>query len=70
MLMEYENEKQSDSKATILAKIIYEAIIRYTKAKKSLVSDKKSHFRLDSKRNWREDNVEIVDLLEKKREFK
>ena len=67
MLMD--NEKQSDSKATILAKIMYEAIVRYTKAKMSLISDKKPHFRLDSKRNWREDKAEIVDLLEKRNEF-
>jgi len=53
------------SKATILAELIYKAIIRYTKAKKSLISNKKDKFALDSERVWRGNIEEKIDYLEK-----
>lgn len=57
------------SKATILAEIIYRAIVRYTKAKKSLIGDKKSHFRLDLSRIWRGNRGDKIDRLEKQYEI-
>lgn len=53
------------SKPAILAQLIYKAIVRYVKAKKSPEITRKSNFRLDSRRIWRGNTKEIIDRLEK-----
>ena len=53
------------SKPAILARLIYKAIVRYIKAKKSLVAERKVNFKLDSERIWRGNTKEIIDKLEK-----
>lgn len=54
-------------KAEKIARILYGAIVRYVKAKKSLASMGKAHFRLDSRRVWRGNVERKIDTLEKKR---
>lgn len=55
------------SKAEKIARILYGAIVRYVKAKKSPASMGKSHFRLDSCRVWRGNVERKIDTLEKQR---
>lgn len=55
------NQEKEESKADKLAKIMYDAMVRYVNAKKSLIREKKPNFRLDSKRVWREDKFEDID---------
>ena len=57
----------SMTKAEKIARILYGAIVRYVKAKKSLASMGKAHFRLDSRRVWRGNVERKIDTLEKKR---
>jgi hypothetical protein len=42
-----------DSKPEKLAKIMYEGIVRYVKAKNARVGEKNAKFMLDSDRKWR-----------------
>ena len=55
------------TKAEKIARILYGAIVRYVKAKQSLASMGKAHFRLDSRRVWRGNIERKIDTLEKKR---
>ena len=55
---------KTESRAMKLAKIIYEAMVRYTRSKKSLDRDNNSHLRLDNSRIWRGNKTDEVDLLE------
>ena len=57
----------SMTKAEKIARILYGAIVRYVKAKKSPASMGKAHFRLDSRRVWRGNVERKIDTLEKKR---
>ena len=54
-------------KAEKIARILYGAIVRYVKAKKSPASMRKAHFRLDFRRVWRGNVERKIDTLEKKR---
>ena len=56
------------SKSTILARLIYKAIVRYTKAKKSPTTTKNPKFSLDFNCVWRGNIQELVDPLEKANE--
>ncbi len=56
------------SKTTILARLIYKAIVRYVKAKKSPITIKNPKFGLDFNRVWRGNIRESIDLLEKTNE--
>ena len=62
-----DNTTTSMTKAEKIARILYSAIVRYTNAKKSRISAKKTHFRLDSRRVWRGNVERKIDTLEKKR---
>ena len=57
---------KTESQAMKLAKIIYEAMVRYTRSKNSLTVDKNSHLRLDNSRIWRGNETSKIDLMEKK----
>lgn len=54
---------KTESRAMKLAKIIYEAMVRYARSKKSLAGDKNPHLRLDISRIWRGNKIDEVDLL-------
>ena len=56
------------SKSTILARLIYKAIVRYVKAKKSPNTARNLKFSLDFNRVWRGNIQELVDPLEKTNE--
>ena len=56
------------SKSAILAQLIYKAIVRYTKAKRSPITTNNSRFSLDFNRVWRGNIQELIDGLEKKHE--
>ena len=56
------------SKSAILAQLIYKAIVRYAKAKRSPITANNSRFRLDFNRVWRGNIQELIDGLEKKHE--
>ena len=56
------------SKSTILARLIYKAIVRYVKAKKSPNAAKNLKFGLDFNRVWRGNVQESIDGLEKTNE--
>ena len=59
------NKKIMSDKAEKLAKIIYEAIVRYTNSKNTEIGEKTHHYRLDLSRIWRGNSVSNIDLLEK-----
>ena len=63
MFKKIKNDKVE--KAERLAKIIYEAIIRYTNSKKIEIGEKTHHYRLDLSRVWRGNNASDIDPLEK-----
>ncbi len=52
-------------KSTILARLIYKAIVRYVKAKKSPITIKNPKFRIDFNRVWRGNIQESIDALKK-----
>lgn len=52
------------SKAEILAKIIYKAIVRYVIAKKDAKPNKKANLRLDCERVWSANKDDIIDNME------
>ena len=58
-------KKIKNDKAERLAKIIYEAIVRYTNSKKTEIGEKTTHYRLDLSRVWRGNSASNIDLLEK-----
>ena len=58
-------KKIKNDKAERLAKIIYEAIIRYTNSKNTEIGEKTHHYRLDLSRIWRGNSASNIDLLEK-----
>ena len=58
-------KKISKDKAKRLAKIIYEAIVRYTNSKDAEIGEKTYHYRLDFSRVWRGNSASNIDLLEK-----
>ena len=59
------SKKIISDKAERLAKIIYEAIIRYINSKNTEIGEKTHHYRLDLSRVWRGNSVSNIDLLEK-----
>lgn len=58
-------KKIKNDKAERLAKIIYEAIIRYTNSKNTEIGEKTHHYRLDLSRVWRGNSTNNIDPLEK-----
>ena len=58
-------KKISKDKAKRLAKIIYEAIVRYTNSKDAEIGEKTYHYRRDFSRVWRGNSASNIDLLEK-----
>ena len=58
-------KKIKNDKAERLAKIIYEAIVRYTNSKNIEIGEKAHHYRLDLSRIWRGNSASNIDLLEK-----
>ncbi len=63
MFKKIKNDKVE--KAERLAKIIYEAVVRYTNSKKTEIGEKTHHYRLDLSRIWRGNSASNIDLLEK-----
>ena len=59
------NKKIISDKAERLAKIIYEAIVRYTNSKNAEIGEKTYHYRLDFSRVWRGNSTNNIDPLEK-----
>lgn len=59
------SKKITSDKAERLAKIIYEAIIRYINSKNTEIGEKTHHYRLDLSRIWRGNNASNIDLMEK-----
>lgn len=59
------NEVKIPTKPEILSKIIYKAIVRYVKAKKSPNTARNLKFDLDFNRVWRGNIQALVDPLEK-----
>jgi len=59
------SKKIISDKAERLAKIIYEAIIRYINSKNTEIGEKTHHYRLDLSRIWRGNNASNIDLMEK-----
>ena len=59
------NKKIISDKAERLAKIIYEAVVRYTNSKKTEIGEKTHHYRLDFSRVWRGNSTSSIDPLEK-----
>ncbi len=57
--------KIKNDKAERLAKIIYEAIVRYTNSQKTEIEEKTHHYRLDLSRIWRGNSASNIYLLEK-----
>ena len=58
-------KKITNDKAEKLAKIIYEAIVRYINSKNTEIGEKTHHYRLDLSRIWRGNNASNIDPLEK-----
>ncbi len=58
-------KKIKNDKAEKLAKIIYEAIIRYINSKNTEIGEKTHHYRLDLSRVWRGNSTNNIDPLEK-----
>ena len=58
-------KKITSDKAEKLAKIIYEAIVRYINSKNTEIGEKTHHYRLDLSRVWRGNSVSNIDPLEK-----
>ena len=63
MFKKIKNDKVE--KAERLAKMIYEAIIRYINSKKTEIGEKTHHYRLDFSRVWRGNSTSNIDPLEK-----
>ena len=61
----HNTDDKNISKSTILARLIYKAIVRYVKAKKSPITMKNSKFSLDFNRICRGNIQESIDVLEK-----
>jgi hypothetical protein len=61
----HNTDDKNISKSTILARLIYKAIVRYVKAKKSLMITKNPKFSLDINRIWRGNIQGSIDELEK-----
>ncbi len=59
------SKKIMSDKAERLAKIIYEAIVRYINSKNTKIGEKTPHYRLDLSRTWRGNNASNIDLMEK-----
>ena len=59
------SKKITSDKAERLAKIIYEAIVRYINSKNTEIGEKTHHYRLDLSRIWRGNNASNIDPLEK-----
>ena len=59
------SKKIISDKAERLAKIIYEAIVRYINSKNTEIGEKTHHYRLDLSRIWRGNNASDIDPLEK-----
>jgi len=59
------NKKIISDKSEKLAKIIYEAIVRYINSKNIEIGEKTHHYRLDLSRIWRGNNASYIDPLEK-----
>jgi len=59
------SKKIISDKAEMLAKIIYEAIVRYINSKNIEIGEKTHHYRLDLSRIWRGNNASNIDPLEK-----
>ena len=59
------SKKIMSDKAERLAKIIYEAIVRYINSKNTEIGEKTHHYRLDLSRIWRGNSVSNIDPLEK-----
>ena len=59
------NKKIMSDKTERLAKIIYEAIVRYINSKNTEIGEKTHHYRLDLSRIWRGNSVSNIDPLEK-----
>ena len=59
------NKKIITDKTERLAKIIYEAIVRYINSKNTEIGEKTHHYRLDLSRIWRGNNASDIDPLEK-----
>jgi len=59
------SKKIMSDKAERLAKIIYEAIVRYINSKNTEIGEKTHHYRLDLSRVWRGNSVSNIDLMEK-----
>ena len=59
------NKKIMSDKTERLAKIIYEAIVRYINSKNTEIGEKTHHYRLDLSRVWRGNNASDIDPLEK-----
>ena len=59
------SKKIMSDKAERLAKIIYEAIVRYINSKNTEIGEKTHHYRLDLSRVWRGNSVSNIDPLEK-----
>ncbi len=58
-----DNDKKF-SKPTILAQLIYKAIVRYSIAKKGAKTNKKANLRLDCERVWSANKASTIDSLE------
>lgn len=59
------SKKIITDKAERLAKIIYEAIVRYINSKNTEIGEKTHHYQLDLSRIWRGNNASNIDPLEK-----
>lgn len=58
-------DNENACKARILAQLLYRAIVRYVKAKKTQITERKANFSLDSSRIKRGNVIELVDQMEK-----
>lgn len=56
-------DNENACKARILAQLLYRAIVRYVKAKKAQITERKSNFSLDSSRIKRQRVVATKDSL-------
>lgn len=59
------NKKIITDKTERLAKIVYEAMVRYTNSENTEIGEKTPHYRLDLSRIWRGNNVSNIDPMEK-----
>lgn len=62
--MQNTDDNQELSKAKILAKIIYKAIVRYSITKKGTKTNKKANLRLDCEHVWSANKDDIIDNME------